>query len=349
MNTIHADKTAVVILNWNGIKYLQTFLPAVVANTLRSDVSVVVADNGSTDDSVAWVKQHCPEVDLLQFDKNYGFTGGYNRALKRIKARYFVLLNSDVQVTPGWLEPLEELLDTQPTVAACAPKIKAYHQSSHFEYAGAAGGCLDVFGYPFCYGRILQTIEEDTGQYRHSRDVFWVSGACMAVRAELYERFGGLDEDFFAHMEEIDLCWRFQNAGFRLTYVPQSEVFHVGGGALPNESPRKLFLNYRNNLLMLYKNLSADKLFRIMAGRLLLDGLSALVYLCTGKLSYFAAVWRAHRDFFHRLPAYRLKRQSSQRYQGRLQYSGYYSGSILWAYFVQRIRSAKRLKPGMLG
>lgn len=347
MNMIHASKTAVVILNWNGIKFLQTFLPIVVAYSERPDVKIVVADNGSNDGSVDWVRANCPSVELICFDKNYGFTGGYNRALSKIKAPYYVLLNSDVEVTDQWLLPLERLMDTQPTVAACAPKLKSYDQKSIFEYAGAAGGCIDKFGYPFCYGRILKTIEEDKGQFESVRDVFWVSGACMMVRSELFHRFGGLDQDFFAHMEEIDFCWRMQNQGFRLCYVPESEVFHVGGGALPNESPRKLFLNYRNNLLMLYKNLPPQKLYGILFSRMFLDGVSAAVYLLTGKFSYFEAVWRAHRDFYHRLPSYRIKRKFIQRYQGRLNYAGYFDGSILWAYFVKGVRSASALKPKM--
>jgi GT2 family glycosyltransferase len=239
-------------------------------------------------------------------------------------------------------------MDHQPTVAACSPKIKSYDQKTMFEYAGAAGGCMDLFGYPFCYGRILKTLEQDTGQFESTRDVFWVSGACMMVKSELYHRYGGLDQDFFAHMEEIDFCWRMQNQGFRLCYVPGSEIFHVGGGALPNESPRKLFLNYRNNLLMLYKNLPAKQMYRVLSVRMFFDGLSAFVYLMTGRFSYFTAVWKAHSDFYHRLPSYRIKRTLIQRYQGRINYAGYYDGSILWAYFVKGIRSALALKPKML-
>lgn len=344
---IHASKTAVVILNWNGINFLQTFLPAVVAYSERPDVKVVVADNGSQDGSVEWIRSNCPTVELICFDKNYGFTGGYNRALAKIKAPYYVLLNSDVEVTPDWLSPLEKLLDQQPTVAACSPKIKSYDDKSLFEYAGAAGGCMDKFGYPFCHGRILKTLESDLGQFNSPRDVFWVSGACMMVRSELFHRHGGLDQDFFAHMEEIDFCWRMQNQGFRLCYVPESEVYHVGGGALPNESPRKLFLNYRNNLLMMYKNLSPDQLLKTIFCRMVFDGLSALVYVCTGRFSYFNAVWKAHRDFYHRLPSYRVKRKYVQRYQGRLKYAGYYDGSIIWAYFAKGIRSTQELRSNM--
>ena len=254
-------KVKIVILNWNGRAHLERFLPSVVAHS--GEASVVVADNGSNDDSVLFLREHYPQVELLQLDQNYGFAEGYNRALSRIEADCYVLLNSDVEVEEGWLNPLVARLAADEKVAALAPKIISYERKSDFEYAGAAGGFIDCFGYPFCRGRILDTIEKDQGQYDTAREVFWASGACMVVRADLFHKLGGFDGDFFAHMEEIDLCWRMQLAGYRVMVEPRSRVFHLGGGTLPNNSARKLYLNYRNNLSMLFKNLSRRSLLPV--------------------------------------------------------------------------------------
>ena len=310
-------KTAIVILNWNGRKYLERFLPGVV-KSVGPEASVIVADNASTDGSVELLKEKFPDVGTMIFSRNRGFTGGYNRALMGLEAEYFVLLNSDVEVSGNWLGPLEEWMDSHPECGICSPKLHSFTEREMFEYAGAAGGYLDRYGYPYCGGRVMKRLEKDTGQYDSPEDVFWVSGACLMIRAGLYRKYGGLDEKFFAHMEEIDLCWRIQLAGFRVTVVPQSTVYHIGGGSLPNDSPRKLYLNYRNNLLMLRKNLARTWALkylkegmktgesaargmkaarRIILARMLMDGAAWLVYLLTFRWSYCSAVIRAHRDF----------------------------------------------------
>ena len=310
-------KTAVVILNYNTRNYLEQFLPGLIASCQGLDARVVVADNASADDSVALMESRFPEVPLIRLDRNYGFTGGYNRALAQLEAEYFVLINSDIEVPEGWLRPLVEWMDAHPRCGACGPKLLSYAQRDHFEYAGAAGGLIDRYGYPFCRGRILQHIEQDLGQYDQPANVLWVSGACLMVRARLWKELGGLDERFFAHMEEIDLCWRMQLRGAQVTVVPQSYVYHIGGGTLPNESPFKLRLNFRNNLLLLENNLPATFVARrkvVIPGaasvsharckarrriwvRMLLDGCSAMVYLFTGRWSFFKAVVQAHREY----------------------------------------------------
>jgi GT2 family glycosyltransferase len=317
-------KTAVVILNWNTVQYLEKFLPGLLAS-MPSDAEVIVADNASTDGSMDMLSAKFPSVRQIRLDRNYGFTGGYNRAFQAIRAlpdaaglTYFLLINSDIEVSPGWLEPLVEWMDDHPGCAACGPKLRSYFRKDMFEYAGAAGGLLDRFGYPFCRGRVLRRVEQDTGQYDSPTDVFWVTGACLLIRKQLFEEMKGLDERFFAHMEEIDLCWRLQLEGYRVTVVPRSVVYHLGGGTLPNHSPWKLKLNYRNNLLILENNLSKTyALKRQEAGfapeiaakiacrdarrtlffRKVLDGCSAVVYLLTGKLDYFRSVREAHKEF----------------------------------------------------
>ncbi|GAB1473986.1 hypothetical protein MASR2M69_14270 [Bacteroidota bacterium] len=254
------SKVAVVILNWNGKHYLERFLHLLIKRTQIKDVEIVIADNCSTDGSQKWIKETHPEIRLIEFDNNYGFTGGYNRALEQIEADYFLLLNSDVEVTPGWIQPLIAALDNNPQIGICMPKIKSAFERDYFEYAGACGGYLDYFGYPFCRGRILSFIEKDTAQYNQEREIFWASGAAFMIRASLYRSLGGFDDTFFAHMEEIDLCWRAKLSGSQVWAFPDSVVYHVGGGTLPNNSPLKLYYNYRNNLLMLYKNLPGNRL-----------------------------------------------------------------------------------------
>lgn len=288
---------AVVILNWNGLGMLQTYLPTLIARTTCPGAFIVVADNGSTDGSVAWLQANYPAVRTLCFDRNYGFTGGYNRALREIDADYYVLLNSDIEVGVKWLEPLAGFMEEHPEVGICQPKVLSIAERDRFEYAGAAGGFIDYLGYPFCRGRILSNLEKDQGQYDEAVECFWATGACMMVRSALYHHLGGLDELFFAHMEEIDFCWRAKMLGYQVWCVPASTVWHVGGGTLPNNSPRKLYFNYRNNLLMLYKNLPESVRARRIFVRMLLDGMSAAVYLVTGKWSFFRAVWKAHRDY----------------------------------------------------
>lgn len=269
-------KTAVVILNWNGRKLLEQYLPSVVERTPNAEV--IVADNGSTDDSLVWLRMHYPEVKTITLDKNYGFAGGYNRALRDVDADYVVLLNSDVEVTVGWLEPLVEVLDKSADVAVVAPKLRSVTEPQRFEYAGAAGGFIDYLGYPFCRGRILSTVEEDCGQYDDCRDIFWASGAAMCCRREVFLAVGGFDEDFFAHMEEIDLQWRMQLAGWRIAVEPRSVVYHLGGGTLP-ASPNKIFLNHRNNLAMLMKCSSPMQRAVVAVVRPMMDMAEAVAHL----------------------------------------------------------------------
>ena len=328
-------KTAVVILNWNTKDFLGKFLPGLIASVEGRDAAVAVADNGSTDGSAGLLYEKFPEVQVLPFNENYGFTGGYNRALEEIDAEYFVLLNSDIEVTPGWLDPLVEWMDSHPDCGACGPKLRSYYDRGSFEYAGAAGGLLDSFGYPYCRGRVFGRVAKDKGQYDSPADVLWISGACLMVRSSLWKELGGLDERFFAHMEEIDLCWRMQLNGWKITLVPSSTVYHIGGGTLPAGSPRKVFFNFRNNLLLLDNNLArtfaargmSPSWSRLKAGlrlffRMILDGLSALVYLLTLKPDNFSAVLKAHREFR------RLRRGSGDlRTQRRAAVTGF--GSLL--------------------
>ena len=262
---------SVVILNWNGRRFLEQFLPTLVKYTQDPEAEIVVADNGSTDDSMAFMEKEFPSIRTLQLDKNHGFSGGYNRALELVDSRYYLLLNSDIEVTEGWLAPLLKVMEAKPKVAACTPKLLDYHKRTHFEYAGAAGGFIDRYGYPFCRGRIFDAMEEDLGQYDLSTELFWGTGACLMVRSELWKEVGGLDEQFFAHMEEIDLCWRLKSLGHTILSVPSSRVYHVGGGTLERGNPMKTFLNFRNNLLLLYKNLPSKQRGRTLFLRMILD------------------------------------------------------------------------------
>ena len=289
---------AVVILNWNGALLLREYLPTVCRNTPASLADIIVADNGSTDNSVEVLQQDFPAVNTILFAENYGFAEGYNRAIEQLADyRYIVLLNSDVAVADGWLQPLYDYAELHDDVAAMQPKIRAYRDKESFEYAGAAGGYLDCNGFPYCRGRIFDTVERDNGQYDDVCEVAWASGAALFVRTNLYRKAGGLDAKFFAHMEEIDLCWRLRLMGYRIMAVPQGVVYHYGGASLDSASPRKLYLNYRNNLLMMYKNLPADiRAWRIFR-RMLYDGVSALKYLVSGQFSYVKAVWDAHFDY----------------------------------------------------
>jgi GT2 family glycosyltransferase len=303
------NKTAIVILNWNGLVYLKMFLGTVIKFSLNPDTEIWVADNGSTDGSPEWIVDNFRDIKLIRLDKNHGFAGGYNLALKQIDARYFVLLNSDMEVTEGWLQPLVSFMEENPDAASCQPKILSYSRKDHFEHAGAAGGFIDKYGFPFCRGRIISFVEKDTGQYDTAMDTFWSSGACMIVRADAWEKCGGFDSEFFAHMEEIDLCWRFSKAGYRVSYIPYSVVYHVGGGSLPYHSSIKTYLNFRNCLFLLYKNLPDKKLHRILFIRKLLDGLAAGWFLIKGSFGSAWSVVRAHADYYHSLSDLREKRK----------------------------------------
>ncbi len=289
---------AIVILNWNGKHYLERFLPSLILYSSLPGVSIVVADNGSEDESREWVSANYPQITLVDLGENYGYTGGYNRALNYIDAQYYILLNSDIEVTDGWITPLINAMEQNPLMGICMPKIKSAFERDMFEYAGASGGFIDILGYPFCRGRILSNIEKDCAQYNQEREIFWASGAAFMIKSSLFRALDGFDEMFFAHMEEIDLCWRAKLHGWQVWVIPDSEVYHVGGGTLPNNSPGKLYLNYRNNLLMLYKNIPAKRLFVTITLRMILDNLSALLYLIQGKRDFTLAVRRAHRDFW---------------------------------------------------
>ena len=320
-------KTAVVILNYNTREYLRRFLPGLIASCDGLDAEVIVADNASHDGSLDMMAEEFPSVRTIALSENYGFTGGYNRALAQVQAQYYVLINSDVEVPEHWLRVLQDWMDSHPDCGACGPKLISFNERDTFEYAGAAGGLLDRYGYPFCRGRIMQKVEKDHGQYDSPADVLWCSGACLMVRADVWKALGGLDNRFFAHMEEIDLCWRMQLRGWKVTVVPQSYVYHIGGGTLPNESPFKLRLNFRNNLLLLENNLPATLNSRFLARvriltRMCLDGLSALVYLFTGRKSFYDAVVQAHRE-------YRKLRRPGEIPAERHKPSGLYKGWIV--------------------
>lgn len=321
------SRVKVVILNWNGRAHLERYLPSVVRHTMPQ-YGVVVADNGSTDTSLEYVAEAFPQVEIVRLDCNYGFAEGYNRALREVEAEYFVLLNSDVEVSEGWCEKLVAALDADPQLAAVAPKLLDDTDRDRFEYAGASGGFIDILGYPFCRGRILSTTERDEGQYDTPREVFWASGAAFACRAEVFKSEGGFDGDFFAHMEEIDLCWRMQSSGYRIGVEPRSKVYHLGGGTLSALSPRKTMLNHRNNLAMLYKNLPTGHLLWVLPVRLVLDGVAAASYLAKGQWSCVKAVWQAHVGFCRMLPALRAKRAAERAKRAKLP-TTIYRGSVI--------------------
>lgn len=325
------SKTAVVILNWNGKEFLKKFLPGVVEYT-HDDGAIIVADNNSSDDSVALLSNDFKTVGIIRNESNGGFATGYNQALQQIDAEYYVLLNSDIQVTDGWLKAPIALMDSDKSIAACQPRIKSFHQPDQFEYAGAAGGFIDIFGYPFCQGRIFQNIEKDENQYNQPREIFWASGACMIVRASVYHQLGGLDDDFFAHMEEIDFCWRAKQSGYKIMYCPESVVYHVGGGTLPKKSWKKTYLNMRNNSIMLCKNLPKRYLVPVLFTRLVLDGIAALKFLADGGWHDLWAVFRAHISFYRTLP---LTLQKRKKIPGVL-VSQMYKGNIVFEHFLLR-------------
>lgn len=321
---------AVVILNWNGKHYLEMFLPALMKSTY-GNMKVYVADNGSTDDSIAFLSTNFPTVNIINNQSNEGFAGGYNKALKSVPEEYLVLLNSDIEVVPGWLEPVVDMWEKDKNLAAVQPKIKDYNKKSHFEYAGAAGGWIDRFGYPFSRGRIFDILEEDKGQYDQSTPIFWASGAALFIRQSAFNAAGGFDPFFFAHQEEIDLCWRLQLAGYSIRSCPDSVVYHIGGGTLPKNNPKKVFLNFRNNLIMLWKNLVIWDALVILPARFFLDAISAWKNLLDGEPNYFFAVMKAHFAFIKWLMFQQKSSVFPKQRKGKL--TGKFNGSVVWQHF----------------
>lgn len=321
-------KIAVVILNWNGKKFLQDFLPSVLEHS--PDAEVIVADNASTDDSLDFLRTNYPQIRLIINDQNYGFAGGYNQALAEVDAEYYVLLNSDIEVTAGWIHPIIEMMDKDKMIGAAQPKLRSWFEREKFEYAGAAGGFIDRLGYPFCRGRIFMDLEEDRGQYDDVKEIFWATGACLFVRARLWKELGGLDEDFFAHMEEIDFCWRLKNAGYKVMYNPHSIVYHIGGGTLPKSSARKTYLNFRNNFSLLYKNLPSNELIKVIPTRLVLDGVAGFRFLMTTGFAEFWAVIRAHLSFYRNIGKLHKKRKSIH----PKTVSKVYRKNLVWQHYI---------------
>ena len=320
-------KIAVVILNWNGAKLLEQFLPSVIEH---SDVATIyVVDNASTDSSIDVLKTKFPSVNIIQNDGNYGFAKGYNVALQQVEEDYYALVNSDVEVTEGWLSPILTVFDKELNVSIIQPKILDYKNKEYFEYAGAAGGFIDQYGYPFCRGRIFDTIEKDNGQYDDETEIFWASGACFFIRKEIYRKLNGFDCEFFAHQEEIDLCWRAFNLGYKAKYTSKSVVYHIGGATLKESNPKKTFLNFRNSLLMLTKNLPKNKLPSIIFVRLLLDGLAGIQFIFKGKFNHFWVIIKAHFHYYHLINKTLKKRKAPQ------SENYYYIKSIVYKYFVK--------------
>jgi len=333
---------AVVILSWNGQQYLEQFLPSVVKLSYQP-LDIYVADNASTDGTLDFLKSNYPSIKIIRIQKNEGFAKGYNVALKEVIADYYLLLNQDVEVQPGMIEPLVEKMEADVNIAAAQPKLLAYHNKQQFEYAGAAGGYIDKLGYPFCKGRIFDVAELDKGQFNTAGEIFWASGAAMFVRAELYKRFKGFDPDFFAHMEEIDLCWRFKRAGYKVFYVPEAVAYHVGGGSLPKENPYKTYLNFRNNLFMIFKNYETQELIWKLPVRLLMENIAFFKALLQGKWKEAFAIFRADWHFVISLPLQLKKRYDNWKNYHRnridttrVRKSGYFSGSIVWQFFIRK-------------
>ena len=337
---MQTPSVAIVILNWNGRGFLEKFLPSVLASVNAGSPvhkQLIVADNASTDDSVIFLQQHYPQITIIQNSSNEGFAKGYNTVLKQVKADYYILLNSDVEVTPNWIEPVINLMQSDLNIAACQPKILAYNNKEQFEYAGASGGWLDSFGYPFMRGRVFDDCEKDTGQYDDVQSCFWASGAAFFVRSSVYHQLGGLDEFFFAHQEEIDFCWRAQLAGYKIFVQPASVVYHVGGGTLPTGNSRKAFLNFRNNLIMLAKNLPFSSAVWKIPFRMMLDVLSGLRGLISGDSGYFFAIYKAHFHFIGWILWHTEKSIFPQKKGAKL--NGWYNGSVVWYYFIRKKKS----------
>ena len=334
---------AVVILNYNGEKYLEKFLPALLKTSYKN-LEIIVADNASTDDSLSFLKKNYPQLQVIRMSKNYGFAGGYNQCLKHVEADYYVLLNSDIEVTPDWIQAIIEQMEADPKIGACQPKIISYQNKNHFEYAGAAGGWIDGMGIPFCKGRIFDVVEKDTGQYDQVEEIFWASGAAFFIRSKLFHSLEGFDADFFAHVEEIDLCWRIKRAGYKVLSVPQSIVYHLGGGTLNYDNPQKTYLNFRNSLFMLLKNESKAKLFWLIPTRLLVDGLAVILFLWKGKFQHIQSIIQAHWSFFGSFRQTLSKRSfyneliQKTSISPQINEKGILKGSIIWKYYVLQKR-----------
>ena len=331
---------AVVILNWNGKSFLEKFLPSVCRSTY-GNLQLVLADNASTDDSVAFVAQHYPQIRIIRNASNDGFAGGYNDALQHVQADIYVLLNQDAEVEPGWIEPVVALMESDSRIAACQPKMRAYLQPDEFEYAGAAGGWMDILGYTFCRGRILYTTEKDQGQYDDVKDIFWATGAALFIRSACFHEVNGFDRDFFAHMEEVDLCWRLQRAGYRICYCPDSRVFHVGGGSLPQGNPRKLYLNFRNNLMMLWKNLHSEDRWIVLVQRFFLDILAGVKSLVAGKPKDMTAIYRAYKDYYRWRRNYKRNDQLPE--MKLMKMKGVFHGIMIWRYYFLKHKKFSEL------
>jgi GT2 family glycosyltransferase len=317
---------AVVILNWNGLQLLEQFLPSIIA--FSPEATIYIADNASTDESIAFVQQHYPAIKIIKNNANFGFAQGYNEALKHIDAEIYALVNSDIEVTANWLLPVIETFKNEPQTAIIQPKILDFKNKTCFEYAGAAGGFIDQYGYPYCRGRLFKTIEKDIGQYDDEIEIFWASGACFFIRSVVYRELRGFDDDFFAHQEEIDLCWRAINKGYSIKYNYKSTVYHVGGATLQQGNPKKTFLNFRNSLLMLTKNVPKDNLYRILFSRMILDGIAGIQFLLQGKFSHFSAILKAHYSFYKLFSTAYKKRAHFQKIK-------YYNiKSIVYQYYI---------------
>lgn len=331
---------SIVVLNWNGQSFLEQFLPSICASTYPN-LQVIIGDNASTDNSVSFVKSHYSQIRIILNDKNYGFAGGYNMVLGQVESDYYILLNSDVEVEPGWIEPVIELMESDSKIAAAQPKVRSYREKHMFEYAGAAGGFLDFLGYPLCRGRIFDTVEADTGQYDDVKEIFWASGAALFIRRRRWEEVGGLDEDFFAHMEEIDLCWRLKNIGLKVMYCPNSVVYHVGGGTLNSENPFKTYLNFRNNLILIQKNLPFFHSALVIFCRFWLDLIALIKFLYDGKTKDAWAVNKAHVSFFKDL--FKNARKASKIPTAGFNSTGIIKTSIVWHYFALKKKTFKSL------
>lgn len=335
-------KLAIVVLSYNGKDLLGKFLPPIL-ETRTDYAKVFVVDNASTDGTYEYLQEHFKEVNVIRLTVNKGFTNGYVESLPFIEAEYYVLISSDVEVSPGWIDPVIQLMDSDKTIGICQPKIKSYNQKTHFEYSGAAGAYIDRYGYPFCRGRIFFTVEEDKGQYQDNREVFWCSGACMFIRSEVYHGIGGFDNEYYAHMEDIDLSWRAKNAGYKVMVCPQAEVFHVGGHIISYGSPGKIFRNYKNGLIMMVKNMTTGNIWGRLIFRLLLDNIAAIRALLTGNIREYKAIFKAHLQFYSGLRHWFRKRKQAKKAVNNPNRSGIYNHSIVWQYFIAKKDSFDKL------